>query len=76
MKSTPFISIIIPAYNEESRLLDSLEKIARFLETQDYQSEVLIVENGSSDRTFEIANDFSKEHPNFRAISEAQSGKI
>lgn len=46
-----FLSIIIPAYNEERRLPPSLDKIAKFLRQQSYRSEVLIVENGSRDNT-------------------------
>lgn len=46
-----FLSIIIPAYNEERRLPPSLHKIAKFLREQPFQSEVLIVENGSKDDT-------------------------
>ncbi len=46
-----FLSIIIPAYNEAKRLPPSLQKIAEFLRKQSFQSEVLIVENGSTDDT-------------------------
>ncbi len=71
----PFLSIIIPAYNEEHRLPGSLEEIQRFVSAQPYPSEVLIVENGSSDRTYEIAQAFSQEHPVFRALKETGRGK-
>ncbi|RME57524.1 MAG: glycosyltransferase family 2 protein [Caldilineae bacterium] len=47
--------MVIPAYNEESRLPATLEKIGAFLRKQPYRSEVLVVENGSSDRTNEVA---------------------
>lgn len=46
-----FLSIVIPAYNEERRLPPSLQKIASFLRQQSYQSEVVVVENGSKDDT-------------------------
>jgi dolichyl-phosphate beta-glucosyltransferase len=49
--ATPFLSIIIPAYNEERRLPPSLAKIVDFLGRQAYTAEVLVVENGSTDRT-------------------------
>ena len=68
----PLLSIIIPAYNEETRLIDSLVKIADYLKTQSYFYEVLIVENGSNDRTLEIAQEFSKEHSQFIAIHDLQ----
>lgn len=56
--SGPFLSIIIPAYNEEKRLPPTLDRVAAFLREQPYQSEVLIVENGSTDRTAEVVRAF------------------
>ena len=56
--ATPFLSIIIPAYNEERRLPPSLAKIADFLRSQPYTAEVLVVENGSSDRTSAVVEEF------------------
>ncbi len=56
-----FLSIIIPAHNEEIRLPRALEQAFAFLEKQDYSSEVVVVENGSSDRTLEIAQSFFKQ---------------
>lgn len=57
----PFLSIIIPAYNEELRLLPTLQQIAEFLRRQPYCTEVLIVENGSTDRTSEVVEHFATE---------------
>lgn len=71
----PFLSIIIPALNEENRLPTTLEQAFRFLQQQSYQSEVLVVENGSDDRTLEIARQFAQQHEGFRALHEPQSGK-
>ncbi len=56
--AAPFLSIIIPAYNEERRLPPSLAKIADFLRSQSYTAEVLVVENGSSDRTSAVVEEF------------------
>ncbi|MBW8010680.1 MAG: glycosyltransferase family 2 protein [Chloroflexi bacterium] len=67
--------MIIPAYNEETRLASSLEKIAAFLEKQTYTAEVLVVENGSQDNTLQIAQDFAATHPNFRTLHETARGK-
>jgi dolichyl-phosphate beta-glucosyltransferase len=57
-KSAPFLSIVIPAYNEEKRLPPSLRRIAEFLRRQPYASEVLVVENGSTDRTSAVVEEF------------------
>lgn len=71
----PFVSIIIPAHNEEQRLEKSLQAILEFLKYQKYASEILVVENGSNDRTFEIARAFEKTRANIRAIHLDVSGK-
>ena len=73
--TAPLLSIIIPAHNEERRLPQTLEQVLVFLKEQTYTSEVLIVENGSSDRTFEIAQEFASKHPDLRVLRESRSGK-
>ena len=50
-----FISLVIPAYNEAARLGQSLEKVLAYLNAQPYPSEVLIVDDGSSDATAQVA---------------------
>jgi len=73
--TSPFVSIIIPAHNEETRLPHTLEQVFAFLERQAYSSEVLVVENGSNDRTFEIAEAFTRQHANLRVMRELARGK-
>jgi len=73
--SSPYLSIIIPAYNEEHRLPTTLGEINRFLEKQSFSAEVLVIENGSQDRTFQIADEFARQHPQFRTIREEKRGK-
>lgn len=73
--NTTFLSIIIPAHNEANRLPRTLERIFAFLNTQAYTSEVIVVENGSTDRTFEIASEFLKDHPDLIVIHEENRGK-
>jgi glycosyltransferase involved in cell wall biosynthesis len=70
----PYLSIIIPAHNEENRLPDTLEQVFIFLEKQSFTSEVLVVENGSSDRTLEIARGFTNQHANLRVL-QSERGK-
>lgn len=73
--SPTFLSVIIPAYNEEKRLPDTLAQVSQFLRAQPYSFEVIIVENGSQDRTLEIAQSFARQQPEFRAIHETRRGK-
>ncbi|MEX2144124.1 MAG: dolichyl-phosphate beta-glucosyltransferase [Anaerolineales bacterium] len=75
MPQAPFLSLIIPAYNEEQRLPDTLQKIHNFLTAQSYSSEVLVVENGSADHTFEVAQAFAEEHSSFRVLRAGDRGK-
>ena len=72
----PFLSVIIPAYNEEKRLPGTLDQVFDFLLQQKYTFEVIIVENCSSDRTLEIAQAFAQQHnPNCLVVQETVPGK-
>jgi glycosyltransferase involved in cell wall biosynthesis len=71
----PYLSIIIPAHNEANRLPDTLEQVFGFLQKQAFTSEVIVVENGSSDKTFESAQGFAAQHPNLRVIQNDWRGK-
>lgn len=70
-----FLSIVIPAHNEENRLPRTLGEIFSFLEKQSYWSEVIVVENGSTDNTLAIAKDFAQKHPRFVVLHEERNGK-
>ena len=70
-----FLSIVIPAHNEETRLPGTLEQVFRFLAQQDFPAEVIVVENGSNDRTYEIAREFTERHPALRVIQNDWRGK-
>ncbi|MBN2149797.1 MAG: glycosyltransferase family 2 protein [Anaerolineales bacterium] len=70
-----FLSIVIPARNEETRLPSTLEQVVDFLNVQPYATEVLIIENGSQDRTLQIAQDFARHHPQVRVLQCSQVGK-
>jgi dolichyl-phosphate beta-glucosyltransferase len=71
----PYLSIVIPAHNEENRLPLTVETIFRFLEKQNYPSEVIVVENGSNDLTLEIAQKFTRTFPTLSVLHEDQPGK-
>lgn len=67
MCSDILISFIVPAYNAKESLRKCVESIVSY---QDERIEVIIVENGSLDNTFEVAMDLSMSYPNvvtFRA---------
>ena len=58
----PHLSVVIPAYNEEERISTSLQAIGGYLGDQSYTYEVLVVDDGSTDRTIEICRAFASEH--------------
>lgn len=54
---SPFISIVIPAYNEEKRLPKTLERVIEYMSGQKYAFEIIVVDDGSSDATGKIVRD-------------------
>lgn len=48
------LSVIIPAYNEESRITQTLQSIDGYLEKQNYDYEIIVVVNGSKDHTYDV----------------------
>lgn len=48
------LSVVIPAYNEESRITKTLQSVDQYLEKQNFEYEILVVDNGSNDHTVEI----------------------
>jgi len=71
----PFLSIVLPAHNEEERLPETLVLIEKFINSQSYTVETVIVENGSSDKTLEIAKAYAASHQNVLVIHEDRPGK-
>jgi dolichyl-phosphate beta-glucosyltransferase len=54
----PHLSIVIPAYNEEARIGQSLEKIIAYFQNSKCDYEIIIVNDGSDDRTAEVARSY------------------
>ena len=67
--AAPDLSIVIPSYNEELRLPATLEQIAAYLPSLRGETEILVVDDGSKDRTAEVAESFQKTLPSLRVIS-------
>jgi|SRR5579872_6513102 len=53
--SEPFLSIVIPAYNEAERIVNSLEAIQNFVRGKGFPVEIIVVDDGSTDNTADIA---------------------
>lgn len=70
------LSVIVPAYNEEKRLLKTLAEIDNYLKTKPFESEIIVVSDGSTDRTAEIVSDLINKIKNLRLIKfEKRQGK-
>ncbi len=76
MSEIPYLSIVVPAYNEAVRLPPTLEKLAAFLRALGRSYEVLVIVERSTDGTLEIAARFAAQQAHFQAVdNEVQRGK-
>ncbi len=71
--SSPDLSIIIPSYNEESRLPATLDGIAGYLQSYRGTAEVLVVDDGSKDGTAAVAEYFRIKIPTLRVVSNGEN---
>ena len=73
----PYLSIIIPAYNEIERLPAALDRIVAYLEAQDREDyEIVVVDDGSTDGTLDFARRYAAGHPRIVAVTnEINRGK-
>lgn len=62
------LSIVIPAYNEEKRLPLCLSNTINFLNQQKYESEILVIDDGSEDNTDTVVNNYKNETDNINLI--------
>jgi len=60
MEQRPYLSVIIPAFNEAHRIERSLHDVTRYLERQPFSSEVIVVDDGSRDATAALVHAFAE----------------
>ncbi len=65
------LSLIIPAFNEEARIEASLKNALEFFDSKSLSYEILVVDDGSSDRTIEVVSKF--ESPNLKLIAQPKN---
>jgi dolichyl-phosphate beta-glucosyltransferase len=70
-----FLSIIVPAYNEDRRLPTTLPRIVAFLQAQDYPGEVMVVDDGSVDKTARVVEEMAARLPFITLIRNEHRGK-
>ncbi len=72
----PFLSVVVPAYNEETNIrLGAFDKVLRYLETRTYAWELIVVDDGSSDSTANLAESYIGKHSRVRIIRNPHQGK-
>lgn len=71
----PFLSIVVPAFNEEQRLTASLSRITAFIQDQKYAAEAIIIDNASTDGTKDIIMDFACKYSFIKYYCEPVRGK-
>lgn len=70
------LSVVIPAFNEVKNLKRGvLDSVYDYLNKEKYEWEVLILDDGSSDKTLEVVRKFAQDHPGFRVFEEPHRGK-
>jgi dolichyl-phosphate beta-glucosyltransferase len=64
----PIYSIVIPAYNESTRLGATLEKVLAYVRSQQWNAEVIVVNDGSHDNTADIVRSFAEKDAALRLV--------
>lgn len=74
--SPPQLSVVIPAFDEDTRLRRTLEKILAYLQGRGICHEIIVVDDGSTDQTFQVACQLAEEYPAVRVLkNETNRGK-
>lgn len=73
--SIPSASIVVPVYNEASRISSSLARISAYFAEITPDAEIIFVDDGSTDGTVPIAREFAASHPQVRVLEEPHRGK-
>lgn len=71
----PYLSVVIPAYNEESRIRATLEQVHAYLSLQAYSWEIVVADDGSIDGTSQLVSAFASENAGVRLLSLEHRGK-
>lgn len=66
--SAPALSVVLPAYNEEKRLGPTLERIQAYFAAVNYSYEVVVVDDGSTDDTAALAENYAAHWPALRVL--------
>ena len=73
--ATCYLSVVIPAYNEERRLPGTLAAIGEYLSARSYAWEIIVADDGSGDGTAELVRRAAQVNPNIRLLTLPHRGK-
>lgn len=68
-----YLSVIIPAYNEEKRLPATLKAVIKYLQTKPYSWEIAVVDDGSRDKTADVVRTAAVHEPRVRLLQYGQN---
>ena len=71
----PFLSVVIPAFNEESRISHTLSQVVDYLTARDYTWEIVVADDGSRDATTGLVDQVILDHPNIQILRLPHRGK-
>jgi glycosyltransferase involved in cell wall biosynthesis len=74
MSSSPALSVVVPAFNEEALLADAIRRLHQALAELRLAAEIIIVDDGSRDRTAAIADQLARELAGVVAVHQANQG--
>ena len=73
MSSSPELSIVVPSFNEERRLSPTLESISKYIHDKHPDTEVIVVDDGSTDGTAAVAESWRDRIPRLRLVSNSRN---
>ena len=72
---SPFLSVVVPAFNEDARIARTIAGILAEVDRLGLDAELIVVDDGSMDRTASIADDAARADPRVRVVRAAHAGK-
>ncbi|PJE64877.1 MAG: hypothetical protein COU90_00795 [Candidatus Ryanbacteria bacterium CG10_big_fil_rev_8_21_14_0_10_43_42] len=70
-----YLSVIVPAYNEEDRIVPSLQRMGEYLSAQNYTYEIVVVVDGAKDHTADVVRQLTGRIAHLRLIEQENTGK-
>ena len=63
-----YLTVVIPAYDEQHRIKPTLKEIIKYLSDKEFSSEIIVVDDGSSDKTNQISKEVLRKFPSHKVL--------